>query len=145
MPDKRRTQTYTKFHAAVLGAETDLRGHFIFGRMDEVESEGFYRKETNIGLILTCTRYARDPRYPYSATRDIKKAHWNIRDPDPERLKKGFHEVWLLVLECLLNGKDVLIHCQESFHRAPIAFACIFQAITGVSYKVVHVIIVIIS
>ena len=143
MHEAKRTQPYTKFHAAVLGGHTDLQGHFLFGRIDEVESDEFWRKEKNIGLILTCTRYANDPRYPSWATKDIKKAHWNIRDPNPKRCQKAFDTVWPLVLECLLDGKDVLFHCQESFHRAPIVYACIFQAITGESYKVVLVIIVI--
>ena len=145
MPDARRTQSYTKFHAATLGDQTDLRGNFLFARIEEVESDGLWRKENNVGLIVSCTRYANDARYPAWATSDIKKAHWNIRDPKPQRCQKAFDTVWPLVLECLLNGKDVLIHCQESFHRAPIVYACIYQVIIGVSYKVVHVIIVIIS
>ena len=143
MPDARRTQSYTKFHAATLGDQTDLQGHFLFGRIEEVQTDWLWRKEKNVGLIVSCTRYANDARYPAWATSDIKKAHWNIRDPNPKRCQEAFDTVWPLVLECLLNGKDVLFHCHESFHRAPIVYACIFQAITGESYKVVLVIIVI--
>ena len=116
-----------------------LQGNFIFGRIQEVQSGAFWEVEQNIGLIVNCSRDPRDAKYPASATSQIEVKHFDVRSK--EHRQEGFDSTWPAVLKCLLDGKDVLLHCQESFHRAPICWAAMYQRIAGVGYKVVHVII----
>ena len=140
MATQRRIQSYTKIGARCLGGSVRLSGYVLFARADEVTNEEFWKKEKNIGLIVSCVRNPRDVRYP-AATSQIEVIHFDIRSKD--KRQQHFDECWPKVEACLLRGEDVLFHCQESYHRAPICWACCYQQIAGVRYKVLHVIIII--
>jgi hypothetical protein len=41
-----------------------------------------------------------------------------------------------LVEETLENGDDVVVHCRESYHRAPAVLAAYMLRLCGIPYKV---------
>ena len=90
MATQRRIQLYTKLDARCLGGSVRLSGHVLFARADEATDEEFWKKEKNIGLIVSCVRNPRDVRYP-AATSEIEMVHFDIRSK--EKRQQHFEEV----------------------------------------------------
>ena len=134
--DGRNGQVYTKIPASAFAGSVRLTGNIILAQVPEVLSDGFWEKERNVGVIVNCMRDFDQSMYPQSAAISQKFLyHFDVRSK--EWRQKGYDDLFELVADCLLDGQDVLFHCQQSYHRAPICVATIMQRITGSSYKVI--------
>ena len=125
-------QKPTKFQATTLGGPPKLRGAFVLADLSQVESESFWERYPKIGLIVCCIRRDDAPTYPYAATSQI-----NFADMRSKQLRhRDFMDAVPSVSAHLESGNDALVHCRESFHRAPICTAAFMQTLCGVHYQV---------
>ncbi len=73
----------------------------------------------------------RDPKHP--------RSHATISPVNPEDVPRRtdlLHAAMPSVIGTLESGRDVLVHCVSSFHRAPAVVAALFKKICGVKAQV---------
>lgn len=126
----------TKFAATALGGPSRLSGHIILCDLPTATSVSFWEEETNIGAIVNCIGvrhgqgrviYPRTPRNPVVMFVDARR---------PETIHTAFQQAANVAEKALEQGKDVLVHCRQTFHRGPGVAAGLLQKLCGVDYKV---------
>ena len=129
-----KLQPSTRFPANCLGGNDKLLGHIVLAVEEEVKSGDWWeRHETrNIDLIVNCIGPDTLKWYPKNAATSQLLCRVRYRD----HREADFELVWQEALKVLLRGGDVLIHCRESFHRAPLVAAALISKLTGDSYQV---------
>ena len=122
-------QGSTVVPANVSGRAPDLQGNLIFAERFQVQSESCWESHQQIGLIVDCTDGSRRFRYPKTA----KRVQILRVDPrDPERREKMLNGAFPTIRKTLAE-RNVLLHCQCSFPRAPVVGAAVHQRLAGVS------------
>ena len=118
----------------LLGGNDKLLGNVVLAVEEEVKSGDWWeRHETrNIDLIVNCIGPDTLKWYPKNAATSQLLCRVRYRD----HREADFELVWQEALKVLLRGGDVLIHCRESFHRAPLVAAALISKLTGDSYQV---------
>lgn len=131
----RYTQSATEIPASDLGNCPQLKGKYIFARQSEVESEQFWKKYTNVGGIVCCLRFGDFAKYPAAVRQQgIKVLSVDARSKrDRER---GFRHAAPEVQKIFERGQDVVVHCRESYHRAPMVGSGLHQLLTGLDFRV---------
>ena len=138
MPKSRMgIQTWTIFPANCLGGPKGLTGRIILADLQQVQAEELWEQPfSNVGLIVNCIRRNFTVEYPKNIPAKSQLVFVDARNK--ELRHPEFMQALPRVRECLEQGKDVMIHCRESFHRAPIVTACFIYMMSGMSYQVVH-------
>ena len=77
-------------------------------------------------------------KFTYAHARDKPVPHlsFDMRNHDLSDETVEFFEVADVVENVLLDDKDVLAHCVQSHHRAPICLAALMRRILGVTVRV---------
>jgi hypothetical protein len=126
----------TKFAAIALGGPSRLKGHIILCDLPTATSASFWEEEKNIGAIVNCIGVRRGRGkvvYPRVAG-DPLVSFVDARESGS--LGAAFEEAAKVAAKALEEGKDVLIHCRQTFHRGPGVAAGLLQKLCGVDYKV---------
>ena len=106
-------------------------GHFMFAERGQVLNEEFWANQCqNVAVCVQCTNRETFFRYPRSAAISQK-----VRvDPRDEAGRQAqLDQAMGPILRALEGGKDVLFHCNQSFHRAPVIGAAVCARMTEVS------------
>ena len=82
------------------------------------------------GLVVQCTTPHQNFNYPPSAAEGHAR-HVRV-DPRSERYRQPeLHAAMPYIRNALPNGQDVIFHCMQSFHRAPVTAAAAYRRVTG--------------
>ena len=131
----RYTQSFTKVPSTCCGGSSLLKGHIILAALDEVVSPSFWEANPNIGAIVNCLHHADEVQYPqHSAT--SQRYSIEVRHHNESTRSLQFEHAYPNVAGCLTAGQDVVVHCRESYHRAPLVAAMLLSRATGVGYQV---------
>jgi hypothetical protein len=133
---QRVQQDVTRFPATVLGGPSRLRGNLILCDLQTATSTQFWAQQQNVGVIINCIGERHGSRravYPRSQSRP------HVLYVDARNvllLPQAFSTASRIAGRVLEDGQDVLVHCRETFHRAPGIAAGLMQKLCGVDYKV---------
>ena len=108
----------------------------IFAEKCQVESEEWWKEHAlMVRLVVQCTHPGSKFHYPpHAATSQTK--HVRV-DPRSERFRqRELDEAMPYIQKALDNGQDVIFHCMQSFHRAPVVAAAAYRRATGGSATV---------
>lgn len=137
---RRRGREVTTVPATILGGPQALRGSFVLADLVTVQSQAFWTQQQNIGCVVNCIGKRAGTRgshtYPGEAGNPLVlfvDAHNTATMPD------AFADASKIVEDVLSKGKDVLVHCRETFHRGPGICAGFMQKLCGVHYQVINV------
>lgn len=123
-------QPHTRINAS-LGAVPGV-GDIILAECCQVEDADWWEQHAkNAHTIVCCTADSHKFFYPHSiaATSQIM---WVDAREDNERIRQ--YQLDLMtprVGKALARGEDVVIHCRQAFHRAPVVAAALYQRLTG--------------
>ena len=137
---KEKIQRVTVVAANACGGPPQLRGHFVMAEQPQVANpswwDSFERMEGRINVIVNCIGSYGDKRqfYPNHIAARSQILTFDPRSRDNK--SEQFNRVWPIVLDELRKGRKVLVHCRQSFHRGPIAVACLMMKFSGADYKV---------
>ena len=99
------------------------RGNFILAPLDIVLTDEFWRVHgSEIGMIVNCIGVRSGKghvQYPKGAA----KASVYYVDAHNDSLATDFNWTCPEVKRQLESGRDVLVHCRETFHRGPAVWA----------------------
>ena len=127
----------TKFTANILGGPAKLRGKYILADIPQVCDPALWKTDfKDVGLVVCCLASWKEVEYPPQATAQSQLLRVDMRNK--ELRNPQFENALPLVEKTLEAGKDVLVHCKESYHRAPIAVAAFYRQTTGIGYQVVR-------
>ena len=108
----------------------------IFAEKCQVESEEWWLEN---GLMVDVVVQRAGPHQqfncpPYAARSQVK--HVRV-DPRSEKfLQRELDQALPKIQDALLAGQDVIFHCMQSFHRAPVTAAAAYRRVTGGSATV---------
>ena len=110
----------------------------IFAERCQVESEEWWLENGRmVEVVVQCTgphQHFNDP--PYVARSQVK--HVRV-DPRSETFRqRELDQAMHLIQKALLAGQDVILHCMQSFHRAPVAAAAAYRRVAGGGDVVTH-------
>ena len=108
----------------------------IFAEKCQVESEEWWKEHAKMArLVVQCTHPGITFNYPPHAATS-QTTHVRV-DPRSERFRQRELDTAVpLIQTALINGQDVIFHCMQSFHRAPVAAAAAYRRATGGSATV---------
>ena len=103
----------------------------LFAEKCQVESEEWWKEHAlNVGLVVQCTTPHQNFNYPPRAA--ISHARHVRVDPRSERFRQRELDTAVpLIQTALINGQDVIFHCMQSFHRAPVTAAAAHRRVMG--------------
>ena len=103
----------------------------IFAEKCQVESEMWWKEHAKmVSLVVQCTHPKAKFHYPPHAAASQTK-HVRV-DPRSERFRqRELDEAVPYIQEALESGHDVIFHCMQSFHRAPVTAAAAYRRVTG--------------
>ena len=118
-----------------LGGDVpQFHGNIIFAERCQVESGAWWSRHKDISLIVQCTDGSRRFKYPrQSQSCRILR----VDGRDSERRQKQLDEAFAAISQ-KLQKHDVLFHCEQSFHRAPVVAAAVMQRLTGMHAQAGH-------
>ena len=98
-----------------------------------------FLEENDVGLIVKCSGKHNHPNYP-------RNVYWLELPVNNPALRAGALErIVDEMKEVLQNGKNVIVHCNKSFHRAPTGAAALLSQITRLpggtilEWNVIHI------
>ena len=125
-------QGSTTWQATVMGGPRDLVGRFVLADKVQVEDQAWWDRHPDIRVIIQCADHAgggfgqRQPfRYP------VQLRHFKVDARDTQGRQAALEAALPAVEAALREGKDVLLHCMNSFHRAPVVAAAFHKRLTG--------------
>jgi|SouAtlMetagenome_1021521.scaffolds.fasta_scaffold00228_9 hypothetical protein len=126
----------TVLSATALGGPSDITGNFVIAPLRCVQDREFWRVHRRITCIINCKgrHNGKGPWYPREALAQATVIHIDV--DAPAGLDIHFAMAKSMAEITLKDGKDVLVHCQQSFHRCPPICAGLYQSICGVHYQV---------
>jgi hypothetical protein len=113
-----------------------LKGNFLLANLGMVTNSEFWTNNPNIGCVVNCIGLRHGHQraiYPDEAAKSLK-LYINTRNP--AELPVHFARVAPTVEAHLEKGQDVVVHCRETFHRAPAVFAGLITRLCGIDYQV---------
>ena len=88
-----------------------------------------------VQLVVQCTGSGNTFNYPPHAANSQTK-HVRV-DPRSERFRQPeLDQAMSYIQKALANGRGVISHCMQSFHRAPVVAAAAYRRVTGGSATV---------
>ena len=108
----------------------------IFAERCQVESEEWWSENGRmVELIVQCTGPGKRFNYPpLAATSQV--THVRVDPRSPLYRQRELDQAIKPIQDALLAGQDVIFHCMQSFHRAPVAAAAAYRRVTGGSATV---------
>ena len=108
----------------------------IFAERCQVESEEWWSEHGRmVEVVVQCTGPSQRFNYPPLAARS-QVNHLRV-DPRSETFRqRELDQAMHQIQNALLNGQDVIFHCMQSFHRAPVTAAAAYRRTTGGSATV---------
>ena len=101
-----------------------------------MESEEWWSENGRmVELIVQCTGPGKRFNYPpLAATSQVTHVRVDLRS---EKLRqRELDQAMQYILKALHGGQDVIFHCMQSSHRAPVAAAAAYRRVTGGSATV---------
>ena len=101
-----------------------------------MESEQWWDKHGgNVDVVVQCTHPRAYYNYPPCAA---KSKVYRVRvDPRSKTYRqRELDQAVPKIQDALLAGQDVIFHCMQSFHRAPVTAAAAYRRVTGGSASV---------
>ena len=98
---------------------------FLLAERNQVEDLNWWNRH-NVGFALDVTGVNSQP---FSYPKGKQSAHWAIayaRDRET-----GLDEVLPSILMALSQGTNVVVHCEHSFHRGPVALCAVLRRLFG--------------
>ena len=127
----------TTMSATSLGGPARLKGNLILTDLTTATSCPFWvNYGKNAGLVLNCIGLRsgfHKVTYPPEAM-TCQKLYIEVRDL--HACANQFAKAAPQIEKTLESGKDVVLHCRESYHRAPIVVAATLARLCGVGYLV---------
>ena len=101
-----------------------------------MESEEWWKEHGRmVEVVVQCTGPSQRFNYPPLAARS-QVNHLRV-DPRSETFRqRELDQAMQPIQNALLKGKDVIFHCMQSFHRAPVTAAAAYRRTTGSSATV---------
>jgi len=117
-----------------MGGGDGLTGNFILAERFQVEDDEWWEENGgNVGLIVQCVNQRTFYHYPPAATSQSRvRVDPRYEDGRQRQLDKAMPHI----AAALEAGLDVVIHCNQSFHRCPVTLAAVFRRLTGCSAAV---------
>ena len=126
-------QPPTAVAANVFGGAGSLVGSFILAERCQVEDARCWSDGPlcNVQAVVNATHDRHPYHYPDTARSQV--GQWVVLNArgNPFRNNDILFRVTPGILEVLRRGGDVLVHCNQSFHRGPVACAALFRRCTG--------------
>ena len=113
-----------------------MRGNIILTDLPTVASPGFWVAHPNVAVTVNCIGQrhgAHRVTYPEESANSLK-VYVDVRSV--ANLPIQFAKAAPRVEKTLENGMDVVMHCRESYHRAPGIVVAMLVRLRGVDYKV---------
>ena len=108
----------------------------IFAERCQVESEEWWSEHGRmVELIVQCTGPQKRFNYPPLAARS-QVTHVRVDPRSPQYRQLELDQAMQYIQKALHGGQDVIFHCMQSFHRAPVAAAAAYRRVTGGSATV---------
>ena len=108
----------------------------IFAERCQVESEEWWSENGRmVELIVQCTGPRQRFNYPPLAARS-QVTHVRVDPRSPQYRQLELDQAMQYIQNALHGGQDVIFHCMQSFHRAPVAAAAVYRRVTGGSATV---------
>ena len=101
-----------------------------------MESEERWKEHGRmVEVVVQCTHPRAKYNYPPCAA---KSKVYRVRvDPRSKTYRqRELDQALPKIQEALLAGRDVIFHCNQSFHRAPVTAAAAYRRVTGGSASV---------
>lgn len=133
-----RQREITIVPATALGGSTANKGNFVLADLPTVSTPQFWDDHPNIGLIVNCIGQRHGSARAVYPRRGGQPLVLFIETHNHKTLPGAFATAAGVVEPMLRKGKDILVHCRETFHRGPGICAGMFQKIQGVHYKVLY-------
>ena len=108
----------------------------IFAERCQVESEEWWSENGRmVELIVQCTGPGKRFNYPpLAATSQVTQVRVDPRSPVYRQ--RELDQAMQYIQKALHGGQDVIFHCMQSFHRAPVTAAAAYRRVTGGSATV---------
>ena len=108
----------------------------IFAERCQVESEEWWSENGRmVELIVQCTGPRKRFNYPpLAATSQVTHVRVDPRSREYRQLE--LDQAMQYIQKALHGGQDVIFHCMQSFHRAPVTAAAAYRRVTGGSASV---------
>ena len=105
-----------------------MTGYFVLAERGQVEDPEWWERHTGITVIVQCAgaRSGRQFNYP---VRGLK--HMIVDPRDQEQRQNMLTEAMYDVRDALKRNQEVLLHCEQSFHRALVVAAAFMKRLTG--------------
>ena len=127
----------TVLPATHLGGPPRLTGNFILTDLTTVRTPEFWEKH-DIAVVVNCIGMRHGSQrviYPSPAAKSLKLY---VDTRNRQNRASEFAKTEGAVEEALEHGKNVLLHCRESFHRAPLICAAYLVRFCGVRHTVTY-------
>ena len=111
-------------------SRTPYTGNYILAEQVEVESCSWWAQHPNIRCVIQCTDRRHKVCYPRDAA--AKSQHFYVDPREADTREDELNEAMPTVIKTLREGGDVLHHCRQSVHRAPVVCAAVHKRLTGV-------------
>jgi hypothetical protein len=102
-----------------------------------VESRPFWKQFPKATLVVSAVGDRTDP-YKYPQLDDRKLLREQVSVMFVSGRTAQFCNLGLLIARTLARGEDVVMHCNQSFHRGPVLAAATMWHLFGVEPKAVH-------
>ena len=108
----------------------------IFAEKCQVESEEWWKEHGRmVEVVVQCTHPRQDFNYPpYAAKSKVYRVRVDPRSKTYRQ--RELDQALPKIQDALLAGQDVIFHCMQSFHRAPVTAAAAYRRVTGGSASV---------
>ena len=130
-------QPPTVVPAQCLGGASTLAGSFILAERCQLEEESYWSdgELSNVQAVVNATHNREPFHYPRTAKSQVgqwvvvdARGNENVNNRVLDRETPG-------ILDVLRRGGDVLVHCNQSFHRGPVVCAALFRRCTGTTRR----------
>ena len=100
-----------------------------------MESEEWWKEHGRmVEVVVQCTHPRQDFNYPQYAKSKIYRVRVDPRSKTYRQ--RELDQALPKIQDALLAGQDVIFHCMQSFHRAPVTAAAAYRRVTGGSATV---------
>ena len=101
-----------------------------------MESEEWWKEHGRmVEVVVQCTHPRQDFNYPpYAAKSKVYRVRVDPRSKTYRQ--RELDQALPKIQDALLAGQDVIFHCMQSFHRAPVTAAAAYRRVTGGSASV---------
>ena len=128
-PDFGGRQQATFITVQEMKGPAALTGRFVMAEQAQVAHPGVWKTTgAKIKMAIQCLPDKEMVQYPAEVQLAAKS---QINPKDRRTRQASLDQALPKVVQTLMEGNDVLVHCQHSVHRAPVTVAAVFKQICG--------------